>query len=61
MAEDRMAAWALDALEAYAAARPVTAAERRAFLAGVRAGIDLEREAAREGVRHVGAVGRRDS
>jgi len=60
MAEDREAQGVLDALEAFVAGiDPATAAERRAFVAGVRAGIDLERQLAREGLRHVGKAGRR--
>ena len=50
--EDREAQRVLDALEAFAAAGDTPAAERRAFLAGVRVGIELERESARDGVRH---------
>ena len=59
MSDDREAQRVLDALEAFAASGDVAAAERRAFLAGVRAGIELERESARVGVRHVGEARRR--
>ena len=59
MAEEQEAQRVLDALEAFTAAGDVGAAERRAFLAGVWAGINLERQSARDGLRHVGEAGRR--